>query len=145
MVLVHLCHIWILYIYIPIWLNSNDYDDDDFLTEIEIYIPIWLNSNWCSNWLLQLWGTDLHSNMVKFKLFSMIELNNGPDKIYIPIWLNSNWSWKKRKPSKWQIYIPIWLNSNLFVSHCSQQGQSNLHSNMVKFKSESTTFHSSPL
>ncbi len=54
-------------IYIPIWLNSNQFADTVFFNRINY----------------------LHSNMVKFKCGTCPPMPK-PFLIYIPIWLNSN-------------------------------------------------------
>ncbi len=78
---------------------------------IRIYIPIWLNSNdYC-----RVGGHEVRA-------------------IYIPIWLNSNEINRCLFFSLFLIYIPIWLNSNHTCGCGNSYQDSDLHSNMVKFK-----------
>ena len=98
-------------IYIPIWLNSNKELSTCSGSLKRIYIPIWLNSNAGRS----------------FKNYYSV-------KIYIPIWLNSNEINRCLFFSLFLIYIPIWLNSNHTCGCGNSYQDSDLHSNMVKFK-----------
>ena len=98
-------------IYIPIWLNSNEINRCLFFSLFLIYIPIWLNSNHTCGCGNSYQDSDLHSNMVKFKLLSF-SCRKVVKNIYIPIWLNSNNFPINFLNFLFYIYIPIWLNSN---------------------------------
>ena len=101
-----------IYLYIPIWLNSNSFHDSTRLFRYMLYIPIWLNSN-----------------------SQMYRHYQACRPLYIPIWLNSNLGVSKYLPFLSTLYIPIWLNSNHTVYAPCYLFYNTLHSNLVKFKS----------
>ena len=126
-----------LYIYIPLWSNSNLYFSCFATIYLHIYIPLWSNSNYLQrSWDIIIW-LHLHSTMVKFKSENWCK-SKPVVHIYIPLWSNSNFIGESSTVADRLIYIPLWSNSNKGNQEYALRQKGNLHSTMVKFKSVCT-------
>ena len=146
---------WVISLYIPIWLYSNQHLRKCQKATDCLYIPIWLYSNRGGTGVLRLWIWALHSNLVIFKLNSVMALDTtkslyipiwlysndaaillalSQDSFYIPIWLYSNKDEDIEVLIDTGFYIPIWLYSNWFTRCTDTPCVLVLHSNLVIFK-----------
>ena len=120
-----------IYLYIPIWLYSNDREvlrqlNATHFTFQSGYIQISCFLDVCNFFLT------LHSNLVIFKLNKEKGINIQ-NELYIPIWLYSNkvrkqWSNVPKIFTFQSGYIQIWFRPRLPLSFLP------LHSNLVIFK-----------
>ena len=104
-----------------------------FIPVFLIYIPIWLDLLLDKLLLDLVCLFDLHSNMVRFIIESILNQLEEPGSIYIPIWLDLLFLLLVLSLLNLQIYIPIWLDLLYLLLIDLRLSMSHLHSNMVRF------------
>ena len=104
------------------------------IADLYIYIPLWLNSEIRDTANQHFFMPHLHSTMVKFRVLSYSLKTSNWNHLHSTM-VKFRVYHQEEDHRRWQlIYIPLWLNSELSISLILVFNLHNLHSTMVKFR-----------